>query len=68
MIPLQAPLQCPICASPDYTKVKVELPDGESYGVDVYKCALCSFKFLNRGRTPTRSPTISKSGLKNLHT
>jgi hypothetical protein len=41
-------LKCPVCASPDYTKVKIELPNGESYGADVYRCVQCSFRFMNR--------------------
>ena len=41
-------LQCPVCASPKYNKVQIELPEGEIYGADVFKCAKCSFRFLDR--------------------
>jgi hypothetical protein len=44
-------LQCPVCASSKFSKVQVELPEGElytAYGADVFKCARCSFRFLDR--------------------
>ncbi len=41
-------IKCPVCASGQYTKVKIELPDGEIYGTDVYRCTHCSFRFINR--------------------
>lgn len=48
MKPRQDDLKCPVCASAQYTKVKIELPDGEIYGTDVYRCAQCSFRFIDR--------------------
>lgn len=50
MKPRQDDLKCPVCASAQYTKVKIELPDGEIYGADVYRCAQCSFRFMNRSQ------------------
>ena len=44
----QDEIKCPVCASAQYTKVKIELPDGEIYGTDVYRCAQCSFRFIDR--------------------
>jgi C4-type Zn-finger protein len=41
-------LQCPVCASAKYNKVHIDLPEGEIYGADVFKCAKCSFRFLDR--------------------
>jgi hypothetical protein len=44
-------LHCPVCESSDYTKVKIDLPDGETYGTDVYRCVTCSFRFINKQRS-----------------
>ncbi len=44
----QDEIKCPVCASAQYTKVKIELPNGEIYGTDVYRCAHCSFRFIDR--------------------
>jgi C4-type Zn-finger protein len=44
-------LQCPVCASAKYSKVQIELPEGEIYGADVFKCAKCSFRFLDKSRS-----------------
>ena len=62
MFKKQAPLQCPVCESPEYTKVRIELPDGEVYGADVYKCAMCSYRFINRSRA-VRSPSTNAKQL-----
>jgi C4-type Zn-finger protein len=41
-------LQCPVCASSKYNKVQIDLPEGEIYGADVFKCARCSFRFMDK--------------------
>ncbi len=54
----QDEIRCPVCASSQYTKVKIELPEGETYGADVYRCAQCSFRFISRAQHASYLETV----------
>ena len=60
----QDEIKCPVCASAQYTKVKIELPDGETYGTDVYRCTHCAFRFINRAQPAYLETVNSYHGCK----